>query len=145
MHKKFFTWNPQGLRRLSFRDFQWFPYSPAEQLEAAVISSALVVLASGLAAFLSNYIPLPNINIIFNIVIAYLMADRVHPHPLVGPAVVTLPIVGVIWLLFLLVPDTLPVGPSIVLWFAANLFFSLFAGALLAVVCKPQNRTPREK
>jgi hypothetical protein len=145
MLKDFFTWNPQGLRRLSFRGFQWFPHSSSKQLEAAVITTVLVVLAAALAEFLSQYVPIPNINILFIIMIAFFLADRVHPHPIVGPIVITLPIVGIIWMLFLLVPDTLPVEPSIVLWFAANLFLSLFTGALLAVVFKAQKSQPQKQ
>ncbi|HHT27288.1 MAG TPA: hypothetical protein GXZ82_08600 [Firmicutes bacterium] len=144
MLKTYFTWNPQGLRRLSFRDFQWLPYSADKQLKAAVIATLLVLAASGFAAYITEYIAIPNLNIMLFIVIAFLMADRIHPHPLVGPVLITLPIVGAVWLL-LYIPDTVAIGPSFVLQIAANLFFSLFTGSLLAVVFKTPNRQPQKK
>jgi hypothetical protein len=127
-----FTWNPQGLRRLSFKDFKWIPISGRKQLTAGLISMVLVILGS----LLGSLLPIHNLNLALYVLVGFLMADRVHPNPLVGSIVVTLSIIGIAFALILFVPDTVEMSSAFLLPIAMNLFLSLFIGAILASVFK---------
>jgi hypothetical protein len=126
------TWNPQGLRNLSFKDFNWIPISGRKQLTAGLISMILVILGS----LLGSLLPIPNLNLISYVVIAFLLADQVHPNPLIGAAAITLSIIGISFALLLFVPDVVELSPAFLLPIAINMFLSLFLGGVLALVFK---------
>lgn len=127
------SWNPAGLQRLSFKKLQLFPVSPRRQLGAGLLSMVLVILGSLGASLL----PIPNLNLFLCAIIGFFLAERVHPHPLIGPAVVSLAITGVCWSLIILVQDPLfDFPPEVMLSLSLNLFATLSVGALLSTVVK---------
>lgn len=124
-------WEPLGVKRLSLKNFQVFPLSPQKQLSAGLFSVALVVVGS-LAV---TQLPIPNLNLLVCVLVGYFLAERVHPHPLVGPLLVAATIAGLSWGLVMFVPDPMFDLPAVVmLGLATNLFVSMSAGALLALV-----------
>lgn len=132
-------WNPKGIRRLSFRNFSVFPISPRRQLSAGLLSVLLIVIGS-LAA---SALPIPNLNMIVFALVGYFMAARVHPHPLVGPAAVTLCVTGVCWTTLMLFPEPLDDLPgTLMVSLAANLFIAMSLGAVLATVLAIDMSTP---
>jgi len=125
------SWNPTGIKKLGFRGFRWFPISPRRQLLAGLLCTFLAIVGSLGASLL----PIPNLNLVVFLLIGYFGAARIHPHPLIGPAFVSVCVIGLIWSLFMLIPDPVYDIPALLfLDLTANLFVSMTVGAILALV-----------
>jgi hypothetical protein len=127
-----FTWNPKGLTQLSFKDFRLFPISARQQLISGMVTMIIVIIG----ALVSTLLPISNLNLVIFALVGFFCADRIHPHPLIGPAAVTSAIVGLGWSLVMLIPDYIFLPPTFMLIMAGNLFASLSVGAILATVLK---------
>ncbi|MGI6082838.1 MAG: hypothetical protein ACOYEP_08210 [Limnochordia bacterium] len=125
------SWNPLGIKKLGFRGFRWFPISPRRQLIAGLLCT-LVAIVGSLGASL---LPIPNLNLVVFVLIGYFGAARIHPHPLIGPAFVSICVIGLSWSMFMLFPDPIYDMPALLLVsLTSNLLVSMTVGAILATI-----------
>lgn len=125
------SWNPLGIKKLDVRGFRLFPISPRQQLVAGLVNILLVIVGS-LGA---SKLPIPNLNLVVFALIGYFGAAHIHPHPLVGPAFVTVCLIGVCWAALMFFPDPFYEMPAMLLvTLAANMLASMSTGAILATI-----------